>query len=157
MKKLMLFAGFYCLQLTLHAGSFPNSGINHLAPVNASDRARAHLKAHFKGTDDAAWFNLDDKDMYCLFHQGDTMNRVYYDKHGYWLYTLLSYPGYDLPQPMKKELMDNFKCYQISSVNEVRSNNYDPVYVVNIENDDNIKVVKVVGDEFEVQQDLKKR
>ena len=155
MKKLMLLAGLYCLQPTLYAASF-HVPVNEMAPVRASDRAFAHFKANYKGAQQVNWYTPDDGNMYCSFHQGDTVNRVFYDKHGYWRYTVLSYPGYDLPRKVKDQVMDNFRCYQIMSVNEVRADNIEPVYVVNIENDDHIKVIRIYGDEIDLKQDLEK-
>jgi hypothetical protein len=157
MKKLMLLAGLYCLQLSLYASSYSPYIKYDMAPINANDRAKANFKENYDGVRDVNWFTQDDKNMYCIFHQGDTVNRVFYDKHGYWKYTLMSYPGYDLPQHVKEQVMDNFKCYQIPSVTEIRSNNIEPVFMINIENEDRIKVIKVIGDEFEVQQELEKR
>jgi len=157
MKKLILLAGLYCLQPTLHAATFSNPAKNNMSPISAIERAKAHFKLHFEEAQHVTWFNLGENNMFCVFHQGDTANRVFYDKHGYWKYTLLSYPGYYLPKNVKELVSDYFKCYQISYVNEVRSSYNQPVYVINIENDDNIKVIKVAGDEIEVQQDLAKK
>jgi hypothetical protein len=155
MKKLMLLAGLCCLQPTLYAASL-DGAVKEMAPVRASDRAFAHFKANYKEAQQVNWYTPDGGNMYCSFHQGDTVNRVFYDKHGYWRYTVLSYPGYDLPEKVKEQVMDNFKCYQITSVNEVRAENIDPVYVVNIENNDHIKVISIFGDEIELKQDLEK-
>jgi hypothetical protein len=155
MKKLMLLAGLYCLQPTLHAASF-NKPVNEKALVRASERAWAHFKEYYEGAQQVNWYTFDNKEMYCISHKGDTVNRVFYDKHGYWKYTLLSYPGYDLPKDVKEQVTSSFRCYQITSVTEVRSHNIEPVYVINIENDNNIKVIRVFGEEIEVKQDLEK-
>ncbi len=155
MKKLMLFAGLYCLQPTLQAASLTRP-IHELAPFTANDRAVAHFKAHYQGAQNVSWFTLDNSDIYCVSHKGDTVNRVFYDKRGNWKYTLLSYPGNELPNNVKATVTDYFKCYQVTSVTEVHAHDIEPVYVVNIENDDNIKVIRVFGDDIEVQQDLEK-
>jgi hypothetical protein len=157
MKKLILLAGLYCLQPNLHAASFGIPVKNNISPKSAIERAKAHFKVHYEEAQHVAWFNLGENNMFCVFHQGDTANRVFYDKRGYWKYTLLSYPGYYLPIRVKEFVSDYYKCYQISYVNEIRSSYNEPVYVINIENDDNIKVIKVAGDEIEVQQVLEKK
>ena len=155
MKKLMLFAGLFCLQPALHAAPL-HPATHILAPTSANERAIAHFKAHYRDAENVSWFTLSNSNIYCVSHMGDTVNRVFYDKHGNWKYTLLSYPGYELPKNVKATVTDYFKCYQVSSVTEVQSHDIAPVYVVNIENDDNIKVIRVFGDEIEVQQDLDK-
>lgn len=155
MKKLMLLAGLYCLQPTLQAASL-TSPIHALAPSSANDRAFAHFKAHYQGAQQVSWFTLDNSEIYCVSHMGHTVNRVFYDKRGNWKYTLLSYPGQELPYNVKATVTDYFKCYQVTSVTEVRARDIEPVYVLNIENDDNIKVIRVFGDDIDVQQDLEK-
>ena len=155
MKKLMLLAGLYCLQLTVHAAPL-TSPVKEMAPVRANDRAIAHFSANYQGAQNVNWYTLSNENIYCVSHKGDTVNRVFYDKHGFWKYTLLSYPGYDLPKSVKELVTDYFKCYRVTSVTEVHANNIEPVYVVNIENDDNIKVIRVIGDDIDVQQDMEK-
>jgi len=153
----MIVAGLCCLQFALHAavGSRPDKA--EPSSINALARAKAHFSSHFEYAHDAVWYHTDGHYLYCLFYQGDSVNRVYYDRRGKWEYSLLTYPGYDLPQEVKKEVTDNFACYQITSVNEIRSSMSSPVYMINIENEDYIKVIKVIGDEVEVQQELEKR
>ncbi|MEJ0080317.1 MAG: hypothetical protein WDM78_05010 [Puia sp.] len=58
MKKLMLLAGLCCLQPVLYASSWVNPGINTLdiAPINASDRAKAHFNANYAEARDAIWY-----------------------------------------------------------------------------------------------------
>jgi hypothetical protein len=94
--------------------------------------------------------------MYCIFQQGKVVNRVFYNEHGYWLYTLISYPSSCLSRNVKEMVSDAYAGYQISYVNEVRSDYSEPVYMINIENADNIKVIKVTGDEIKVEQALRK-
>ena len=157
MKKVMLLAGLYLLQPSLHAA--PGNPIFKyaLAPTSARDRAMTHFKANYAWVQDASWFTTADNNMYCIFHQGNMVNRVFYDAKGDWQYTLLSYPPADLPKAMKDLVLGNFRGYQISYVNEIRSDGLEPVYMINIENEGNIKVIEVVSNQFEVRQTLLKR
>ncbi|HXB31560.1 MAG TPA: hypothetical protein VNW49_17155, partial [Puia sp.] len=93
MKKLIFLGALYCLQLNLHAAPVSPAVINKIAPVSAYDRAKAHFNANFPQAKDATWFNLPNNEMYCTFRDGKVINRVFYNSHGYWQYTLLSYPG----------------------------------------------------------------
>ena len=156
MKKLILLAGLYCLQPILHAA--PLSGVvkNDRRPLTASDRAAAHFKENYAWVENAAWYNAPDNSMYCIFQQGKVVNRVFYNVRGYWLYTLISYPSSCLPGNVKEIVSDAFAGYQISYVNEVRSDYSEPVYMINIENAESIKVIKVSGDEIKVEQALQK-
>ena len=156
MKKLILLAGLYCLQPSLHAAPFRGTVKTHKAPITASDRAISHFKENYAWVQDAAWYNAPDNSIYCLFRQGKEVNRVFYNERGYWLYTLISYPPSCLQKNVKELVSNNFAGYQISYVNEVRSEYSEPVYMINIENAENIKVIKVTGDEIEVEQALQK-
>jgi hypothetical protein len=156
MKKLMLLAGLYCLHLSLYASSTASPGVIKLAPINATDRAKAHFYANYSGAQDVTWINLPDRNIYCVFHQGKVVNRVFYDNHGYWQYTLRGYPPSVLAKDVKDLVTDYYDGYRITWINEIQSTQDEPVYVINIENEDHIKVIKVVGDEIQQQQALKK-
>jgi hypothetical protein len=163
MKKLILVAGLYCIQFTLHAASHIVSGKTNIAsvkknikPVNADQRAIAHFRENFPGVKDESWSTNADKSINCYFHQGAKVGRVYYDPRGNWRYSVISYPPSDLSNNIRYRIMDNFDGNEISYVNEILSQNNDPVYMVNIENVSNIKVVRVSDDDIEVKQDLKK-
>jgi hypothetical protein len=157
MKKLILLAGLYCLQPTLKAAPHGVDAKYRPAPASATARAMAHFKENFAWVQDADWFNTVENNMYCVFHQGNIVNRVFYDQNGYWQYTLISFPPSVLPKNVKKMVSENFDGYTISYVNEIVSINDEPVYMINIENTDDIKVVRVSGESIEVNQDIKKR
>jgi hypothetical protein len=153
----MLLAVLYCLLPGLYAYSVkPTEKINS-APVDASQRARAHFKANYAHAVDASWYKLDNKNsMYCIFHQGKKIERVFYNNRGSWRYTLISYPPSELDINLKDQVMNAFESYHISYVNEIRSQFNEPVYVFNIDNPNFIKVISLVGNEIEVQQSFVK-
>jgi len=83
--------------------------------------------------------------------------KAFYDKYGNWQYTMLSYPPSVLAKPVKELILENFPGYQISFATEIRTSDQEPAYVINIENEDHIKVVHVSGDNFEVRQAFNKK
>jgi hypothetical protein len=157
MKKLMLFAGLYCLQPNIHAASAIPSSVKTDASPKAGDRARAHFRENFGEVKNAVWYTGSDKNIYCVFQEGNIRNRVFYSKSGYWEYTLLSYPPSALRKDVKDRVQENFKSYHISYVNEIRSDSDEPVYIINIENGDFIKVIKEKGEDLEIQDSLEKQ
>jgi hypothetical protein len=157
MKKLMLLAGFYCLHFSLQAAPGVSITKYDIAPVSGNDRALAHFKENFAWVEDAAWYNTPDKNMYCVFHQGNIVNRVFYNERGYWQYTMISYPPANLPKSLRERVLDSFGGYSINYVNEVRSDKNEAVYMISIENKDNIKVIRVTDEDIEITQALKKR
>jgi len=156
MKKLILVAGLYCLHPNLQAGSYNPSTKKHATPFTASERAMAHFKSYYADAPDAEWFKPDGKDMYCLFHEGDKTEHVFYNSGGYWQYTLISYPPSMLDKNITEQVLNFFDGYHISFVNEIRSLYDEPIYMINIEDANHIKVIKLVRDEIEVQEDLNK-
>jgi hypothetical protein len=157
MKKLMLLAGLWCLQPGLYASPRDANAKHDALPVNARDRAQTHFKENYAWVQDAAWYTTAENNLYCTFRQGKILNRVFYDKNGNWQYTLLSYPPSVLAKSVKDLISDNFHGYKISYVSEIRTNDQDPAYVVNIEDENHIKVIQVNGDNFEIRQDLNKQ
>jgi hypothetical protein len=154
MKKLLLLAGLYCLQPTLHAASFTSSVKHDKTPISANDRAQANFKENYAWVENATWTNAPDQSINCVFQQGKTANRVFYDKRGYWQFTLISYQPSVLAKKVKELVLDNFHGYKITYVNEIRSDSEVPVYMINIEDGNNIKVIRVIGDDIEVTQDI---
>lgn len=153
----MLLAGLFCLQTSLHATPGNKNANYRPAPMSANARAMAHFKENYAWVQDADWFNTAEKNMYCVFYQGNIVNRVFYDQNGYWQHTLVSFPPSDLPKNVKKIVTENFAGYNISYVNEIQSPSVESIYMINIENSDDIKVIRVTGEVTEVTQDIKKR
>jgi len=157
MKKLILFAGLYCLLLPgIYAASTVNSTRYRMAPVSASERAKAHFKENYAEVQNVAWYTAPDNSLYCIFHRENTVNRVFYDSRGYWQFTLVSYMPSELKMNIRQQISDQFEGFRITYVNEIQSAYDEPIYMVNIENAGNIKVLKVTGDDIEVKQSLLK-
>ncbi len=156
MKKLMLLAGLYFLLQGLQAAPASTNVKHVMAPISGHDRALIHFRENYAWVQDAVWYNMENDNILCVFHQGNIVNRVYYNKLGYWQYTLLSYPPADLSNSVKQNVLNNFGGYHISYVNEIRSNDREPIYMINIENENNIKVIEVIGEQMEVTKDLVK-
>jgi hypothetical protein len=154
MKQLMLLAGLWCLQPAAHAAPGNSHAKYDATPVNVRDRAMSHFKENYAWVVDAAWYTTPANNLYCFFHQGNILNRVFYDKRGDWEYTLLSYPPSVLPKSVEKMIHGSFGGYRISFANEIRRPGQDPYYVVNIENANHIKVIQVEGDQIDIRQSL---
>jgi hypothetical protein len=157
MKKLILLAGFYCLQSTLNATPFAPPVKNKVALTDASERAKRHFKNNYSAAQGETWCTLPDKEMYCMFSQDNTVSRVFYDKHGFWKYTLTGYSESNLVENVKERVLNEYDGYAISYVNEIRTQADEPIYIINIESAKSIKVIKVVGDDIVVQQSLLKQ
>jgi hypothetical protein len=154
MKKLILFAGLYCMLPGLYAFSSVKSASHAVVHESASERAKAHFKENYAEVQNFAWYTAPDNSMYCIFHRENTVDRVFYDSRGYWQFTLVSYLPSQLKPNITQQISDQFEGYRITYVNEIQSAYDEPIYMVNIENAGNIKVIKVTGDDIEVKQSL---
>ena len=154
MKKLILIAGLYCMLPGLYAASNVTSVNFKLAPVSASERAKTHFKENYGEVQNYAWYTAPDESLYCVFHRGNTVDRVFYDSRGYWQFTLISYEPSELKKYVRQKVADQFEGYRITYVNEIQSAYDEPTYMINLENEGNIKVVRVTGDDIEVKQSL---
>ena len=154
MKKLVFFAALYCMLPGLYAASVVRSANHIMAPLSASERAKAHFKENFAQVDNASWYTAPDNSLYCIFRRANTVDRVFYDSRGYWQFTLVSYQPSELKMRIRQQIADQFEGYHITYVNEIQSAYDEPIYMVNIENAGHIRVVRVIGDEVEVKQDL---
>ena len=70
---------------------------------------------------------------------------------------MISYPPSCLVKEIKELVSNSFCRYHIYYINEIRSLNDEPVYMISIENENNIKVIRVCGEDIEVTQNLRKR
>ena len=154
MKKLILFACLYFMLSELYAASTVKSDHFKLASVSASERAKAHFKENYAEVQNYTWYTAPDNSIYCIFQRGNTTDRVFYDSRGYWQFTLISYLPSELKMHIRKQIADQFEGYRITYVNEIQSAYDEPIYMVNIENAGNIKVLKVTDDDIEVKQAL---
>jgi hypothetical protein len=138
----------------LFAASTVKSDHSIPVTVSATERAKAHFKENYAEAQQSAWYTAPDNSIYCIFHRGNTVDRVFYDSRGYWQFTLVSYLPSELKMNIRQEVADQFEGYRITYVNEIQSAYDQPIYMINLENAGNIKVVKVSDDDVEVKQSL---
>lgn len=164
MKKLILLAGFYCLQVNLHAAPImPAKEIhdvvekNNHATTRANDRALAHFRENFADAKHPLWSTNADKSINCYFREGEKVYRIYYDRRGMWTYTLIGYQSSDLLHSIRYRVLENFDGYNIAYINEIRSENNEPIYIVHIENANSIKMIRISNnDDIVVLQEFQK-
>ena len=164
MKKLILLAGLYCLQPNLHAASITSWKDFHNAvtkkdrgTIRANDRAVAHFREHFADAKNPLWSTNTDNSINCYFREQDKVYRIYYDRRGNWTYTLVGYLPSDLSNNIKYRVLENFDGYYIAYINEIREENNEPIYIINIENASSIKIIRISNNEdIVVQQEFQK-
>jgi hypothetical protein len=79
-----------------------------------------------------------------------------YDKKGNWVYTIQQYTIDDLDKNLKDRIRSVYYDYDVATIQKVEQPGMDVVYVVHLENEKSIKIVRLTNDEMELIQDLKR-
>ena len=79
-----------------------------------------------------------------------------YDKKGKWVYTIQQYSIDDLDKSLKDRIRSVYYDYDVTIIQKVEQPGMDVVYVVHLENEKSIKIVRLTDDEMELIQDLKR-
>jgi len=87
------------------------------------------------------------------FTEQDILYRVTYNKKGHWVATFRYYNEKQLTTDIRNLVKSSFYNFNITGVTEVTYNG-KTAYLVNIEDNETLKIIKVVNDEMEVVQDL---
>jgi hypothetical protein len=104
----------------------------------------------------AEWSQLKDKGFMCSFLSRGILSRAYYGSNGSWLYTIASYQEAQLPKNIRGIVKSAYYDYTISFVNEINLSENRTIYLVQIQFENMLKVLRVTDDEMEVIQELKK-
>jgi putative component of toxin-antitoxin plasmid stabilization module len=158
MKKILVTLVFGCVSIA----GFSNSGnpefaYDSLRKIEAkyiNVRALKDFKSSFSG--DATWFTSN-KGSISYFTQDGYTNRVYYDKKGHWIYSLLSYGEAKLDRGVRKAVMMNYYDQSITLVRELQTLS-GLVYVITLEDKSSIKILKINKEgEMEIMQEMRKQ
>jgi hypothetical protein len=77
-----------------------------------------------------------------------------YDKKGKWVYTIEQYGINDLDKSLADRVRSVYYDYNVLVIQKVEQPGMDVVYVVHLENEKSIKIVRLTNDEMELVKDL---
>jgi hypothetical protein len=145
MKKILVTLAFGCLSIA----GFSNSGnpefsYDSLRKIEArytNVKALKDFKSRFINTGEATWFTEKNGSI-SYFTQDGYTNRVYYDKKGHWVYSLLTYGEAKLDRGVRKAVMLNYYDLSITLVKELQTLS-GLVYVITLEDKSSIKILKI--------------
>ncbi|MBN8853910.1 MAG: hypothetical protein BGO55_10680 [Sphingobacteriales bacterium 50-39] len=141
MQKL-LFTGIW-ISLVLLANA-------HAPGDNSPDiRAIRNFVRIYKDASDAKWQSLHDGGYVCRFMQSGVMKRAIYDEKGRWLTTIAGYTAEHLPADVRRQVHSVYYDYSILYVNEINVPGKPVAYVVQVQDQRTIRVVRVVEGEME--------
>ncbi|MEP6747872.1 MAG: hypothetical protein ABJB86_09100 [Bacteroidota bacterium] len=121
---------------------------------NIKTNAIRDFSKSFKNAQNVSWFVI--KDGFSVkFSEDGVATKSYYDEKGRWVGIIRTYSQNKLPEDIRKQVRSTYYDYSIYNVNEVTVGNIK-AYLIGIENDDNMKIVRIVDGEMDTYQDLKK-
>jgi hypothetical protein len=173
MKKLILLAGIYCLAQTIQAQSGSSvtmtvakttlqsadrlsDGSDVLTRETVNARALRDFRETYPNVNNESWSLAPNKEIVCSFREPGIVTQIYYRKKGYRRVTIRSYEGVSFNKDVADQVNSTYKGYHISHVNEINVNGLPPAYIINLEVLDHIKVVRVIGDDIEEQEQITK-
>ena len=137
------------LESTTNMGTY----IPDAKSINA--KAVKDFQARFSGADNAQWFT-DRNGFVSYFIKDGYGDRAFYDKKGHWQYSLIFYKEDKLPRDVRSSVRSIYFDMNITLVEEVQTPN-GKVYIVHLEDQSNIKILKVNDEgEIEIMQELTK-
>ncbi len=145
----------YVFKMNNDFSSEKNNTVN-LNSINA--RAIKDFNKSYKMASDAKWYKTRDG-----FIAGFTLdginNTIYYAKNGQWKGSLKCYSEDKLAAEVRHIVKREYYDYKITCVKEIETiNTYGtPTYIVNLEDDNNIKVVRVNDGNMDVYEEFSKK
>jgi hypothetical protein len=77
-----------------------------------------------------------------------------YDKKGKWVYTIEQYSIKDLDTDLSDRVKSVYYNYDVTGIQKVEQPGMDVVYVLHLQNEKSIKIVRLTTDEMELVKDL---
>jgi hypothetical protein len=132
-----------------------NTGYISSDEVNA--KAVHNFEKRFKAASNVKWMSLTDGYM-ASYKSNDVSNRVYFYKNGSFAGTLKGYQPGNLSAQMKFTVNDLYNGYSVVYVNEASVPGFqsEPTFIFSLKKNDELKVVRICGDETDVVFDSNK-
>jgi hypothetical protein len=124
---------------------------------NVNAKALKDFKKSYKNATNETWTKIDDG-FTASFNAGSINNVIFYDQKGHWNASLKSYSEDQLNDNVRDMVKSTYYDYKINYVQEIETNlTVVPTYIVYIEDKNNIKLIRVSGDEMDVYRQFKKQ
>ena len=129
--------------------AFNNPGDENksMSTANAHPRAIEFLQKKFKGVNDAIWYKSNGC-YFASFVYDSVQTRVDYNKNGRWMETLRYYSENKLPKNITDMVKETYRKYSLTGVTEISFDYAEPVYLLHLQGDNQIKMVGVYHGEM---------
>ena len=160
MKKILVTLAFGCLSIAGFSNSgnpeFPYDSLRKIEARYINAKALKDFKSRFVSSGDATWFTAK-YGLVSYIIQDGYLNRVYYDKNGHWVYSLLCYGENKLDRDVRKAVKMNYYDQNITLVKELQTPS-GLAYIITLEDKTSIKLLKINREgEMEIMQEMQKQ
>lgn len=126
------------------AGAADNSNTANVNMVNA--KALKNFRKLYNANNEK-WFLQADCIIAC-YELDNISHTIYFDKKGHWVGSLKSYNEDKMPGDIRKMVRQKYYDYKIMLVQEIETDLIveQPTYIITIEDDKNVKQIRIQGD-----------
>jgi hypothetical protein len=122
----------------------------------ASAKAVNHFNKDYSLARDAQWSIFADKSMMCKFYLNNVLHRAFYTPHGNWIYTTSGYDGSKLNKAVARRIKTVYYDCRIVYADQVDLVIGKTFYIVEIQDENTIRKIRVNEDDMEVVQEFAK-
>lgn len=119
-------------------------------------KAMRNFVKTYESAVDPEWVTLKEGGYLCRFVIDSVRCRAFYGEKGAWLLTLASYEEKKLPRDVRATIRSTYYDYKISYIDEISVPGRSKIYLVQIQDDKGIKVLRVSDGEMETMRELVK-
>jgi len=122
--------------------------------VLVNPRALSDFRRNYKSVGDARWIQI--KHGFLAKFKADAVEtRVFYDPHGRWSSTILTYAEDKLPAHIRSKVKSTYYDYTIYLVHEITIGD-NTVYLVSMQDKTRIKTIRVTDENMDEYEELTK-
>ncbi|HEX4850097.1 MAG TPA: hypothetical protein VFV08_04780 [Puia sp.] len=139
-----------------------DNGDKLLAPVEINTKALKNFRRDYKNAVNEDWTSIANSGgskteggYVCRFTLNDVTERAYYDNKGNWRFTIAGYSDEKLASDIHNSIKSTYYDYTITFVNEIDFAGGSKIYLVQISDKQNLKVVRVSDGQLDVIEEFK--
>ena len=125
-----------------------------LPNLAVSTKALKNFSKHYKESENAEWFKLDNA-FRAQYTKDDVETSVFYNLKGKWMGNIRTYSEDKLPGDIRHRVRSTYYDYSIFHVQEITVG-AKTAYLVNIEDKNFIKIIRIANDEMSEYQVIEK-
>jgi hypothetical protein len=119
-------------------------------------KALRHFVLDYHSAATAEWSILQDKSYMCKFTNAKGVSRVYYNPNGSWSHTVSAYDGKQLEHSLYQKVWQAYYEYRIMFVTQIDLPRSRTIYLVQLQDEKTLKIVRVENDEMETIEEYEK-